>query len=324
MIVKIKKKIRWTIRVLNKKINENYPAFIHIYNQRKHVENTHRSLEKLNLLAKSLYDAYVKRKTILFYPDKPLPLHALYKVLMFLGFRITTNPSANWDIAMKWFNAYDGNPFLPTKENILKNVAVHSSNSKFLNLSCEDISKNYINKVFYEVFEYQISVDPTKFNGQCVAKSNWNALHEGRVIQCPIKEREPNVTYQRLIYNEVSEDSVEDIRVPVFGGIIPFVYLKYRPIESRFVDRKHTNTKANIAEVAEVLSKEELTKLNRFCKRLGLDYCEIDVLRDRHDGKIYIVDVNNTPSGPTSSLNDNKSKTAVFRLSQAFEKAFSW
>jgi hypothetical protein len=33
-----------------------------------------------------------------------------------------------------------------------------------------------------------------------------------------------------------------------------------------------------------------------FCQKLGLDYGELDVLRDRIDRQLYIVDANNTPS----------------------------
>ena len=53
-----------------------------------------------------------------------------------------------------------------------------------------------------------------------------------------------------------------------------------------------------------------------------MDYGEVDVLRDSTDGRIFIVDANNQPSGPPSPISDDEGKVAVMRLSQAFEEAF--
>jgi hypothetical protein len=36
--------------------------------------------------------------------------------------------------------------------------------------------------------------------------------------------------------------------------------------------------------------------------RIGLDFGELDLLRDRADGRIYVVDVNPTVNGPTVVL----------------------
>jgi D-alanine-D-alanine ligase-like ATP-grasp enzyme len=126
--------------------------------------------------------------------------------------------------------------------------------------------------------------------------------------------------YQKLVSNEVADGLVEDMRVPVFRDVIPFVYLKYRSVDDRFVDRQHTNKKATIAEVAEMLSEQEIADICRFSQKLGLDYGELDVLRDSSDGRIYIVDANNTPSGPTSVITEDLGKKAVMRLANAFEQ----
>ena len=57
--------------------------------------------------------------------------------------------------------------------------------------------------------------------------------------------------------------------------------------------------------------KDELNKIHRFCAKIGMDYGEVDVLRDRDDGRIYIVDANNTPSGPPSPISDSDGNIAV-------------
>jgi hypothetical protein len=250
-----------------------------------------------------------------------MEFHALFKILLFLGYKFTSNPQRSCDLAINWWLAFDGNPFAPVK--VMPSI---KSNGKrkisVLNRRCIDISKNMVNSTFEEVFGYPISVDPLKQNGKCVMKLNWNALHKGRIIDCPIRSIDDEFVYQKLIRNETRDGFVEDMRVPIFGNKTPFVYLKYRPVRDRFIDRMHTNTRATIAEVADVLSKEELDKIHRFCERIGMDYGEVDVLRDRDDGRIYIVDANNTPSGPPSAVSDDEGKMAVLRLSQAFEKAF--
>lgn len=38
--------------------------------------------------------------------------------------------------------------------------------------------------------------------------------------------------------------------------------------------------------------------LLEFCARIGLDYGELDVLRDNDSGTIYVVDANRTPIRP--------------------------
>jgi len=153
-------------------------------------------------------------------------------------------------------------------------------------------------------------------------KLNWNALHKGKVIDCPTEPETGDVVYQRLVRNETGEETVEDIRVPIFKDIIPFVYLKHRSIDNRLVDRVHTNTRAIIAEVDNHLSADEQVKICQFAGKMGLDYCEVDVLRDRNSGRIYIVDANNTPAGPPSPIRSSDEKKAVVRLAHAFQKAF--
>jgi hypothetical protein len=153
-------------------------------------------------------------------------------------------------------------------------------------------------------------------------KANGNGLHLGEVIECPTKVRRDGFVYEKLINNEVQNGLVEDIRVPIFRNTIPFVYLKYRSVQERLVDRKHTLSKTLIAKVSDLLTEEEVEKINQFCEKIGLDYGEIDILRDRGEQKIYIVDVNNDPSGPPSPISGDNSPTAIVRLAQAFEETF--
>lgn len=303
------------------KVRMMCPSYLRTYRYKVEITNTRGISKKLRLLLKCFWKTYKDRKRILFYPDGPVEFHALFKILLFLGYQVTSDPKRSCDLAVKWWLAFDGNPFAPLQDmppikgNDNRRVPV-------LNRRCNDISKRMVNTTFEEIFGYSLSVDPLTYSGKCVMKLNWNALHKGRIIECPTKSIDDDFVYQKLVRNETGDGFVEDMRVPVFANKTPFIYLKYRSVKDRFIDRVHTNTRAIIAEVADVLSEEELEKIHQFCARIGMDYGEVDVLRDRDDGRIYIVDANNTPSGPPSPISDSEGKMAVLRLSQAFEETF--
>ena len=291
------------------------------YRYRVEITRAHGINEKLPLLLQSFWRSFIDRKTILFYPDEPMRHCVIYKILMFLGYRATKNSQINCDLAIKYWHGFDGNPFYSEK-SFPQLKTIRKNGVKVLNSRCNDISKNHINSVFEEVFGYSLSVDPYKYTGKCVMKSNWNALHKGRIIECPISQIDRDFVYVKLIRNETEGGFVEDMRVPVYGNKIPFVYLKYRSVKDRFVDRDHTNKKATITEIAEVLSEDEVSNIHRYCERIGLEYGEVDVLRDRGDGRIYIVDANNAPSGPPSPISSDEAKVAVVRLAKTFEETF--
>jgi hypothetical protein len=278
--------------------------------------------EKVRILGYVVRALFLRRRRALFYPDKPKSFFVIYKILQFLGYHITADPSKRFDIAVNWQNSLDGNPFLPI-EPALSELAHTRPTAEFLNMQCNDVSKKRVSTVFEKTFGYALTVDPQTYSGKCVMKLNGNGLHVGHIIDCPSALQENDFVYQKLIHNELDNGLVEDVRVPIFRNQIPFVYLKYRPVDERLVDRKHTNTRAVIAEVSDVLSAEELEKIMEFCRTIGLDYGEIDILRDRDERRIYIVDVNNNPAGPPEPISEEDSRTAIGRLAQAFQEAFT-
>ena len=169
------------------------------------------------------------------------------------------------------------------------------------------------------VLGYRLALDPTTHTGPCVEKSDRNAAHDGRIVDCPIEAPDPERVYQRLVRNERDDGLVEELRVPVVGSQIPFVYVKHRPIADRFAV---PNTNVAIVETATCLSPSELDSVRQICARLGLDVGELDVLRDREDGRIYVIDVNRTCYGPPLALPFADQRRAVARLAGAFEHEF--
>lgn len=188
-----------------------------------------------------------------------------------------------------------------------------------LNARCRSVDKGVVEQVFREAFGYGYAVDPVTHRGPMVRKSEVNAVHDGRVEQGPIAAAEPGFAYQRLINNQVSDTETEDIRVPVIRGNIPFVYLKRRLVGSRF---GYPTVHSTVEETAAVITAGEQKSIVSFCDRMGLDYAELDVLRDCDDGRIYIVDANNTPVGPPPGLSYTTGVRAMRRLARALDK--SW
>ena len=60
------------------------------------------------------------------------------------------------------------------------------------------------------------------------------------------------------------------------------------------------------------------TALALFCREIGLEWGGVDVLRDRNDGKLYIVDANKTDMGPPIALNLADKIVATRMLARAF------
>ena len=233
-----------------------------------------------------------QKKRILFYPNFPYKKATLYQLCLLLGYDVTNDPQRRFDLAIKWqrYATFFNNDVVLSE--------LFQRNSNIINFNCKDVSKEYTNKVFKQVFGYDLGVDPLSYTGKCVAKSNLNAQHDGRVIDCPTTNIEAGVVYQKLVDNEVQENAVLDYRVPVFKQEIPLVYKylkKNQTKEQRFYGYPSLLS-VELAEAEEVFSQDEINKIISFCENIGLDYGELDILRDKQDQRIYIVDANNTPS----------------------------
>jgi hypothetical protein len=120
--------------------------------------------------------------------------------------------------------------------------------------------------------------------------------------------------------DSVTGEWIEEYRIPVFGGRAPFVYRKLTPLDQRFTEAANTRSSAELQEVNDCLSREEVRAIADFCNRLHLDYGELDVLRDRQDGRLYVVDANNTPAGPVDYLPIAQTLVAARMLATGFEE----
>jgi O-antigen/teichoic acid export membrane protein len=248
---------------------------------------------KATYLKAVLKKGFRKRPTILFYPERPKTFHVLYKACHILGYTMVFDPSKHADIIIN-FNDTTVQAKNPVLEELRKT-------RRIVNIDAIDISKRRVEIVFEEVFGYPLAVDPRTHVGPCVRKSDMNAVHDGRVVTCPTEPVDGYV-YQKLICSDGGEGRVMDLRVYIFNGKIPFVLKRYKSIDDRF-DR---TIEAKLAKTSDILSDDEVSRIALFCARMGLDYGELDALRSGDDGRIYIVDVNNTPAGPLSVLGKDR------------------
>ena len=194
-----------------------------------------------------------------------------------------------------------------------------SPNIRLINETQFDDDKARVQEEFERSFGYRLEVDPRTHVGPAVTKSRVNGRHDGAIVVCPIAEVNPKAVYQLPIDNVTDNGHVEDIRVSIVSYVPEICYLKYRPVADRF---SNINAYARLGSVHDMFSSEELSRIGAFARGAGLECGEVDVLRDRQSGQIYIVDANNTPYGPPNHMAEGDAEMAVRRLADAFARAY--
>jgi hypothetical protein len=182
-----------------------------------------------------------------------------------------------------------------------------------------DDDKAVIQAAFERVFGHSLQVDPRTHSGPAVKKSRANGKHDGAIVQCPIAEPDPAYVYQTVVNNAVPGDLVEDLRIHICDYRPVFGYMKYRPLAKRF---GNGNTYARLASVFDLCSGEEVASITKFVRELGLEIGEIDALRDRTSGRLYIVDANNTPYGPPNNIEGRDGDLGIRWIADAFCRAY--
>jgi hypothetical protein len=241
---------------------------------------------------------------VCFYPQRPTNDYAILRVAAELGFRIVRSRRGDGLLTVAWHDV-----------TLVPPAAVASLPAPTLNARCLDISKSTVDRLWREVSGRGLSVDPLTTSGPMVVKSEENATHDGRIITGPIRERHPGFVYQRLVDTRVG-DHFAHLRSVILDGRIVLTYHKRQPLDDRFGSHPRTW----IAK-SDMFSVEEEKALLDLAARIGLDYGEIDVLRDA-DGQIYAVDVNKTPTR-SPNISDAELKVADQLMAAAFSNLFS-
>lgn len=231
---------------------------------------------------------------VYFYPGFPHPYTVVYRLFHSMGVAMRRGLPAEGTVGALTFLWYDGTYVRAQPRNA----------APMVNGRCTDISKRRVEAVHQQVFGYGLAVNPLTHVGQMVCKSDDNGAHDGTVVMGPLTQARDDCVYQVLVDNRgpahwAQDGQVCDLRVTVFDGKLSFVYLKFRGQGTRF---SNTNSKVLIALLTDIFSVAELASLTRFCQEAGLDYGEMDVVRDHQDQRIYVLDLNKTPLGPPNGL----------------------
>jgi hypothetical protein len=242
-----------------------------------------------------------KGPTIGFKPDQLRPWYLVRSAAAWNGMRVV--PAADADIVMFFEDATWSDPLSPPTAK------------RALNFACNDISKSRVAAVFEATFGYALAIDPATHEGDAVEKSEINSMHDGRVIRCPAESREGYV-YQRLI-DTSNGGSITDLRTPCVGGIPTLVWEKRRSACNVFSVH---NRRVWLRRPGQVFSSDETDAIARFCAAFRLDWGGLDILRDRYDGRIYIVDVNKTDVGPIIALRLWDKLISISLLARALER----
>ncbi|MEM8771825.1 MAG: hypothetical protein AAGD92_09285 [Pseudomonadota bacterium] len=243
------------------------------------------------------------RARISFFPKKPRSYYAIWPVCQLADVKIVDDP-AEADLHF----------YFEDREFLTGPRPAPTAKPAF-NIGCYDIRKSVVTRIFEETFGYGLAVDPTTHVGPAVEKSEGNGRHDGRIVNCPIQTPKRGYVYQRLVDNTFDGKEHVDIRTPIVGGKIPFVYLKRRGADVRFTNE---NSRVDLVDTDAMLSREEQDKIIQYARALRLDFGGIDVLRDRNDGRIYVVDANKTDMGPPSALKSQDKLRAMRGLADAF------
>lgn len=243
--------------------------------------------------------------TIAFTPERARPWYLIWAVSRAAGGIYTSDPT-NADVVMHFEDATYSPNAPPSRIK---------PGAKLINFGCQDVSKSRVADACEKAFGYPLAVNPRTHAGPAVEKSEINAAHDGRIVQCPT-EPAPGRVYQRVIDNRGADaDIVDDLRTCTLGGKAACVFIKRRPVTKRFLN---TNTEVLLRKPEDVFTPAELDQISAFTRHIGLDWGGVDVLRDRASGKLYIVDANKTDMGPPISLNLPDKLRAARMLATAF------
>lgn len=215
-----------------------------------------------------------------FYPQRPAPNAKIYGALRILCLRAAHAARADQPTI-----AWHGYTVLPP-------AALARLPANAINRGCIDVRKSRVDAAWQKVAGYGIGIDPLTWTDVMVIKSEENGMHDGRLVQGPLSGRRSGYVYQRFI-DTLEGGFVRAQRTFVVGAESPFVLDIYRHQPNWF----DSVARAVVRQAHDVYSPAELTLVLRFAAEIGMEYGEVDVLRDRHSGLIYAVDANRTPLG---------------------------
>ena len=242
---------------------------------------------------------------------QPAETYVAWKVLKACGARVCDAGERDTDLAFAWH---------PSTQYDLDQSLVQRFQERHpvINAGCTDIRKSRVGEHFSVAFGYALEIDPLTYDGILLRKSERNGAHDAMLLQGPLTSVEPGYVYQRCIDFETPK-GIAEWRVFIVAGKIIGLYANYRPADNRF---QTLSSSSEMCGISDAFSAEECAKIEQFAASMKLDLGVLDVLRDRQDGRVYVCDCNNTPTGPSEKLNRRNQLKLVHDLTEAFEAAY--
>jgi len=267
---------------------------------------------------------------VLFYPKKLVPGQKLWYYLRHLGVE-WTNDINDDDITIAVHTDYKNSNSLSEEMEKKRSIA----GIRIINEHCNNVKKDHVDSVFTDVFGYSSFVDPTTHYGCCVIKSTQQAIHNGRIIECPIHPNDVDLrirrsvtgeihkrVYQKLIDTRFEKDKLREIRIPIINGNIPLLFIKELGVLNTFHPYPENHYKVYVDyDIGRWIKPDEVSKILEFTVQVGLEFGELDFLRDNSTGLGYIVDINNIPMGSLFSHLPNEDEIVGY-LSNMFYNEF--
>lgn len=221
---------------------------------------------------------------LLFYPDNTKDGAKVFSYCQWLGIENITDPTKDGIIAV-FFNHPNPECIYPKDETIIE----LSKKYKVYNLNCNNTRKSHVAKIHKKVFGYNADIE-NNYRGRVFRKSELQYQRDEEIL--PAIGTNPDYYYMKYIDTFEKGMGYVHHRVPYFDGEIPIVIKvgKRHPYK-----RKRSTNKHQIGKPGEFFKQYELRLIKKFCKKIGLDYGELDVLRDIKTKKIFVVDVNDKP-----------------------------
>ena len=254
---------------------------------------------------------------ILFYPHALVTFAEAYCIIKKLGI-IHTNNVNDKEIGLAFYWNTTTISQYPKELVTLENAGI-----KVLN-KIPDVSKECVDRVFQSVFGYSSLINPETHRGNCVKKTNTQAVHDGVMQMCPCKA-EPKFIYQRIIDSRLTNEKVYDLRTIIVNRKIVQVTMLVKGVEGCF-GRTKAGNKVSVftcqtLDPNKCYSKEEIGLIETFAEKFGCDLAHLDIVRNNYDGKLFILDVNNISA--YLSYTRLIDQTAVFnKVVTAFKNAY--
>ena len=228
---------------------------------------------------------------ILLFPHKQIDKTRLGWGLSFIdGVEMATED--DFDVAFHW-NYND------LKTPLDKIDFLINSDKPVYNINLRSVSKKWVDEHMTETLGYTSLVDSLPFPySTCVVKRNEQSrgkAHISHVIwdNNYLDKSHPDYRISQRLIETQTGVVCEEYRVFIFRDR-SFTVRKRKPLRNRF---KSNATEYALMETKDVFSKGEIKRIFSFTFSIGLDFGEIDVLRDNADGRIYITDVNDIAGG---------------------------